>query len=72
MLSQTLIRDLQLDSSSVFATGHSNGADMCYFLALQPETFVRAIAPVAGTMMHSWQNYFPVQNRISVMETHGT
>ena len=26
VLSQTLINDLQLDSSAVFATGHSNGA----------------------------------------------
>ena len=56
----------------MFATGHSNGADFCYYLALQPDTFVRAIAPMAGTMMVSWKNYFPYQKRLSVMETHGT
>ncbi len=71
-LSARLVRDLELDPDAVFSTGMSNGADMSYFLARQPKPFVRAIAPVAGTMMTSWTNRVSPQTRISVMEVHGT
>ena len=49
-----LIRDLDLDPTSICATGFSNGGDFSYFLACQSEPFVTAIAPVGGTMMTSW------------------
>jgi polyhydroxybutyrate depolymerase len=71
-LTQRLIRDLQLNPSAIFSTGMSNGGDMSYFLARQPQAFVRAIAPVAGTMMSSWSQLLPPKNRISIMEVHGT
>jgi len=71
-LKSQLVQDLSLDPQNVFSTGHSNGADMCYYLAIQPDTFVKAIAPMAGTMMVSWGSLFPQTKRISVMETHGT
>ncbi len=71
-LSARLVRDLGLDPDAVFSTGMSNGGDMSYFLARQPRPLVRAIAPVAGTMMASWTNPVPPQTRISVMEVHGT
>ena len=67
-----LAGDLKLDPDAVFSTGMSNGGDMSYFLARQPQPFVRAIAPVAGCMMSSWTNALLPQTRISVMETHGT
>ena len=72
MLQSQLVADLQLDPEAVFASGHSNGADMCYYLAIQPDAFVKAIAPMAGTMMVSWSNLFPQKKRISLMESHGT
>jgi poly(3-hydroxybutyrate) depolymerase len=72
VLSSQLVADLKLDPQAVFVSGHSNGADLCYYLAIQPDTFVRAIAPMAGTMMVSWGKDFPKLKRISVMETHGT
>lgn len=65
-----LVRDLKLDARSVFATGMSNGADMSYLLACQSQSFVNAIASVAGTMMASW--HCNKHQRISVMEIHGT
>jgi polyhydroxybutyrate depolymerase len=71
-LSARLVRDLELDPDAVFSTGMSNGADLSYFLALQPKPFVRAIAPVAGCMMSSWTNALSPQSRMSVMEVHGT
>ena len=67
-----LVRDLDLDPSSVFATGMSNGGDMSYLLAAQREPFVRAIAPVAGTMMTTWGQHFTPPARISLLAVHGT
>ena len=66
-----LVEDLQLDESSIFATGMSNGADMTYYVACQPDTWIRAIAPVAGTMLLKWECNQSGKG-ISVMHTHGT
>ena len=66
-----LVRDLSLDPDAVFATGMSNGADMCYYLACQPQPFVSAIAPVAGCMLTEWTRRFAPQARMAVMEIHG-
>jgi polyhydroxybutyrate depolymerase len=53
-----------------FATGMSNGGDMCYMLACeQAETF-KAIAPVAGSMMQWIYNDCP-ENPVPVFEIHG-
>jgi len=71
-LAHRLVRDLNLDPSRVFATGMSNGGDMSYLLAAQREPFVRAIAPVAGTMMTSWGQHFTPPARISLLAVHGT
>jgi len=46
-----LARDLPLDRTRVYATGHSNGAMMSYRLAAEAATRVAAIAPVAGADM---------------------
>lgn len=71
-LTDRLVKDLQLDPKLVFATGMSNGGDMSYFLASQDEPFVRAIAPVAGTMMKKWGGSFIPRARIPVLHVHGT
>ena len=67
-----LVEDLELDPSAVFSTGMSNGGDMSFFLGAQPEPFVQAIAPVAGTMMVAGHEAFVPQKRLSVLEVHGT
>ena len=46
-----LARDLPLDRTRVYATGHSNGAMMAYRLAAEAAEKVAAIAPVAGMMV---------------------
>ena len=71
-LTSRLVKDLALDPDAVFSTGMSNGGDMSYFLASQPDPFVRSIAPVAGTMMVSGNEAFVPKKRLSVMEVHGT
>ena len=45
-----LARDLALDRTRVYATGHSNGAMMSYRLAAEQADRIAAIAPVAGAM----------------------
>lgn len=40
-----------VDRDAVFATGMSNGGDMSFLLACEASDLVRAVAPVAGTMM---------------------
>jgi polyhydroxybutyrate depolymerase len=45
-----LARDLALDRTRVYATGHSNGAMMAYRLAAEAAERIAAIAPVAGAM----------------------
>lgn len=67
-----LVDDLQLDPHVIFSTGMSNGGDMSFYLAAQPEPFVKAIAPIAGTMMASWSKDFTPSSRTSMMAVHGT
>lgn len=71
-VAEKLIRQFHLDPKRVFCTGMSNGADFSYYLARQKRPFVRAIAPVAGTMMAVWDTYLTKQSRMAVMEVHGT
>lgn len=66
-LAKTLCRDLNLDPKWVFSTGMSNGGDMSFFLASQPRPFVRAIAPIAGTMMSRWAANSCTESCISVL-----
>lgn len=66
-LAGRLVRDLDLDPRAVFVTGFSNGGDMAYCLAAQPNPWVRAIAPVAGTMMASWAQSFSRPAEVSVL-----
>jgi polyhydroxybutyrate depolymerase len=71
-LAARLVRDLDLDPQSVFATGMSNGGDMCNRLVCQPQPFVRAVAPVAGTIMSAWTNGFTPRVHVPVLAVHGT
>lgn len=66
-LAETLCRDLNLDPKRVFSTGMSNGGDMSFFLACQPRPFVRAIAPIAGTMMSKWAANACTEAEISLL-----
>jgi polyhydroxybutyrate depolymerase len=71
-LAKNLQKEYNLSSKNTFATGMSNGADMCYVLACQcPDTF-SAIAPVAGCMMESTFNSCTPSKPIPIFEIHGT
>jgi polyhydroxybutyrate depolymerase len=71
-----LARHLQtaykLSSKNTFATGMSNGADMCYVLACRCPDVFSAIAPVAGCMMESTYSTCNPTKPLPVFEIHGT
>jgi polyhydroxybutyrate depolymerase len=66
-----VVADLQLNPAAVFATGMSNGGDMSYRLACEAD-WVRAIAPVAGTMMSWFTPSCSPHLPMPVFEIHGT
>ena len=45
---------------------------MCYYLAIQTDRSLRAIVPIAGPMMYSWDKFSPQQQNISIMAIHDT
>jgi len=61
-----------LNPQFTFATGMSNGADMCYKLACERPDIFAAIAPVAGCMMQTTFNTCNPSKGIPVFEIHGT
>lgn len=62
-----LARDMPLDPTRVYATGHSNGAMMAYRLAIEASERIAAIAPVAGMMVSS---HFPPKRPVPVLHVH--
>lgn len=50
-LTARLVTGLGLDGEAVFVTGMSNGGDMSLLMACEASDLIRAVAPVAGTMM---------------------
>ncbi|MBK3516864.1 extracellular catalytic domain type 1 short-chain-length polyhydroxyalkanoate depolymerase [Carboxylicivirga marina] len=71
LLTEYIKKKYQLSSHNTFLTGMSNGGEMCYKVACeQPDAF-KAIAPVAGMMLHSF--YENAQNSpVPVFATFGT
>jgi polyhydroxybutyrate depolymerase len=61
-----------LDSNRTYATGLSNGGDMCYKIACEGSGVFKAVAPVAGmalqNILSNNTNYSP----IPICEFHGT
>ena len=53
-LAEHVQEQFSLSISNTFLTGMSNGAEMCYLLALKYPGKFKAIAPVAGTMLQSF------------------
>ena len=60
---------VRVDPKRVYATGHSNGAMLCYRLAAELSDRIAAIAPVAGTM--AIPDAKPTRP-VSVLHFHGT
>jgi polyhydroxybutyrate depolymerase len=71
-LARFLHEEYNLDPENTFATGMSNGADICYVLACRAPEVFSAFAPVAGCMMESTFNTCNPRKPRPVFETHGT
>lgn len=71
-----LINDLSstynIDSTRLYATGFSNGADMSYTLGCYLENKIAAIAPVSGLMLESPSSKCSPSQQIGVMIIHGS
>lgn len=69
VLLDKLSNDFNVDEKRVYATGHSNGALMCYRLACELSERIAAIAPAGGH--DAFKNCNP-KRPVSVLHFHGT
>ena len=69
-LANALQTEHNLSRKFTFATGMSNGGDMCYMLACEQSETFKAVAPVAGTLMKRIYDVCP-KNAVPVFEIHG-
>lgn len=70
-LTELIKSKYHLSSSNTFLTGMSNGGEMCYKMACEQPNAFKAIAPVAGMMLHTF--YEQAQNKpVPVFATFGT
>jgi len=60
-------RNVSIDPTRVYATGHSNGAMLAYRLAIDASDRIAAIAPVAGSMQAT---SFPPPRPVPVLHIH--
>ena len=61
-----------LNPDYTFATGFSNGGEMCYMLACQSYETFKAVAPVAGMIMQDILNECDDSPPIPLFEIHGS
>lgn len=61
-----------LNPDFTFATGMSNGGEMCYMLACQANDTFRAVAPVAGMILQDILDECQDSNPIPIFEIHGS
>jgi polyhydroxybutyrate depolymerase len=61
-----------LNPDFTFATGMSNGGEMCYMLACQANDTFKAVAPVAGMILQDILDECQDSNPIPIFEIHGS
>ncbi len=61
-----------LSKANTFATGMSNGGDMCYLLAYQGQDVFSALAPVSGITLAWVYEKYDAPKPIPIYEIHGT
>ena len=61
-----------LNPENTFATGFSNGAEMCYMLACQSPNTFKAVAPVAGAIIQGILQACDNSTPIPLLEIHST
>jgi len=64
--------NLGLNPDFTFATGMSNGGEMCYMLACQANDTFKAVAPVAGMILQDILDECQDSNPIPIFEIHGS
>ncbi|HEX6566595.1 MAG TPA: PHB depolymerase family esterase [Chthoniobacterales bacterium] len=64
--------DYHVDRARIDATGFSNGAIFCHFLAAQRSGVFAAIAPVSGPIAIPFSAWFHPALPVSLLEIHGT
>jgi polyhydroxybutyrate depolymerase len=62
----------RVDLHRIYATGFSNGAIFCHYLAANRSTLFAAIAPVSGPLAFPFSKKFHPKDSVSVLEVHGT
>ena len=71
-LANYLQKKHDLSSENIFATGMSNGGEMCYMLACEASTTFKAVTSVAGMMLQNIMDSCNSENLIPIFEIHGT
>lgn len=71
-LVRTLQKQYRLSRHNVFATGHSNGGEMCYLLAFTKPDVFAAVAPSSGLMMEWMYRNLEAKRPVPLFEIHGT
>ena len=71
-LAQYLQQSNGLNPDYTFATGMSNGGEMCYMLACQGYDTFKAVAPVAGMILQDILDECDAAPAIPVFEIHGS
>jgi polyhydroxybutyrate depolymerase len=71
-LAQYLQKQHNLSTENTFATGMSNGGEMCYLLACKASSTFRAVAPVAGMMLQTLFSNCHPNTGVPLFEIHGT
>lgn len=71
-LVRLLQKQYKFSRKNVFATGHSNGGEMCYLLAFKRPDVFAAVAPVAGLMMEWMYRDLKAKCPVPLFEIHGT
>ncbi|MBR5856097.1 MAG: prolyl oligopeptidase family serine peptidase [Bacteroidales bacterium] len=67
-----LQKEYSLSKENIFATGHSNGGEMCYLLAYKVPDKFAAVAPVSGLTMKWMYTTLKPSSPIPLFEIHGT
>ena len=71
-LATYLQTNYDLNPDFTFATGMSNGGEMCYMLACQANDTFKAVAPVAGMILQDILDDCQDSNPIPLFEIHGS
>jgi polyhydroxybutyrate depolymerase len=71
-LIEKISEEFSVDQERIFATGLSNGAIFCHYLAAHLSGYIAAIAPVDGGIAERFQDKFKPEKPVSVLIIQGT